>query len=109
MSTESSNQILFEKSFDKNLLLEILETSQTPLFVKNREYRNVLVNNAFVELVGLEREEILGKNDFDLYSPEEAAGFIQTDEKVFQSRQPCLLYTSPSPRDKRQSRMPSSA
>ena len=25
------------------------------------------------------------------------------------SLQPCLLYTSPSPRDKRQSRMPSSA
>ena len=25
------------------------------------------------------------------------------------TRRPCLLYTSPSPRDKRQSRMPSSA
>ena len=31
------------------------------------------------------------------------AKFLQTQEK------PCLLYTSPSPRDKRQSRMPSSA
>ena len=28
---------------------------------------------------------------------------------VFNAFQPCLLYTSPSPRDKRQSRMPSSA
>ena len=32
-------------------------------------------------------------------------------QKVQSNRQwwPCLLYTSPSPRDKRQSRMPSSA
>ena len=28
---------------------------------------------------------------------------------VAEGKQPCLLYTSPSPRDKRQSRMPSSA
>ena len=28
---------------------------------------------------------------------------------VFDAFHPCLLYTSPSPRDKRQSRMPSSA
>ena len=28
---------------------------------------------------------------------------------VFSSNKDCLLYTSPSPRDKRQSRMPSSA
>ena len=32
----------------------------------------------------------------------------QIDPKAFGSM-PCLLYTSPSPRDKRQSRMPSSA
>ena len=29
--------------------------------------------------------------------------------RVFWNQQSCLLYTSPSPRDKRQSRMPSSA
>ena len=28
---------------------------------------------------------------------------------TFEAPNPCLLYTSPSPRDKRQSRMPSSA
>ena len=32
--------------------------------------------------------------------------FIEANPTVFES---CLLYTSPSPRDKRQSRMPSSA
>ena len=35
-------------------------------------------------------------------------GFDEADPQVIAS-QVCLLYTSPSPRDKRQSRMPSSA
>ena len=37
----------------------------------------------------------------------EIADFFGCDESLI--RKSCLLYTSPSPRDKRQSRMPSSA
>ena len=37
-----------------------------------------------------------------------AAGVVIADKKLTDVV-PCLLYTSPSPRDKRQSRMPSSA
>ena len=36
-------------------------------------------------------------------------GMAKTDENGFAHTYDCLLYTSPSPRDKRQSRMPSSA
>ena len=35
--------------------------------------------------------------------------FISDSYKLAAMKTPCLLYTSPSPRDKRQSRMPSSA
>ena len=38
----------------------------------------------------------------------ESGGFTVLDWQAAQGM-PCLLYTSPSPRDKRQSRMPSSA
>ena len=34
---------------------------------------------------------------------------IKEKEKMSDDKETCLLYTSPSPRDKRQSRMPSSA
>ena len=34
---------------------------------------------------------------------------IEEFREAFGKMNPCLLYTSPSPRDKRQSRMPSSA
>ena len=42
---------------------------------------------------------------------QEAGSLEDVDEKAreYQAIETCLLYTSPSPRDKRQSRMPSSA
>ena len=43
-----------------------------------------------------------------LYLDHNASTFIRDDVKAAMVAA-CLLYTSPSPRDKRQSRMPSSA
>ena len=39
----------------------------------------------------------------------ESLALLQSNESIWVMGQLCLLYTSPSPRDKRQSRMPSSA
>mgnify|MGYP003327054268 CR=1 FL=1 len=50
------------------------------------------------------RKEILDKNDIpNKVEPS------SVDEDIVKESLLCLLYTSPSPRDKRQSRMPSSA
>ena len=112
--SNSANNASFKESFDKDLLMEILDTAGTPLFVKNRQYQMVLLNQAFADLIGLDRSEIVGTTDYELYSQEEAAAFIEADEGVFRTRKPvqymevitdsnnncnCLLYTSPSPRD----------
>ena len=43
--------------------------------------------------------------EYDRYQPE----FYEDTKTYISKRSSCLLYTSPSPRDKRQSRMPSSA
>ena len=77
-----------ENPFDQAILLEILDRSGTPLFVKNRKHRLILVNKALEDLVGIDRTEMVGKTDLDLYSIEEATGFIEADEKVFKTRQP---------------------
>lgn len=79
---------LIPQFVDQTFLLEILDHSRTPLFVKNRQHQLLLVNTALCELVGLDRSAMIGKTDFDLYSPEEAAGFFETDERVFESRKP---------------------
>ena len=50
---------------------------------------------------------ILTKNGKNFVTPLSISSLSQ--EKVYEDIFSCLLYTSPSPRDKRQSRMPSSA
>ena len=50
-------------------------------------------------------------NDFCISFPKVVDDMetLLTENRIFKQRNVCLLYTSPSPRDKRQSRMPSSA
>lgn len=86
--SNSANNASFKESFDKDLLMEILDTAGTPLFVKNRQYQMVLLNQAFADLIGLDRSEIVGTTDYELYSQEEAAAFIEADEGVFRTRKP---------------------
>ena len=54
-----------------------------------------------------EREQAELKEAFDLFDHEKSGKLNIHELKVLMRA--CLLYTSPSPRDKRQSRMPSSA
>ena len=57
------------------------------------------------ELVATEDEVATGDSDADIDTVEEVEADTAGDDQDID----CLLYTSPSPRDKRQSRMPSSA
>ena len=58
------------------------------------------------DLTGISSHSQICKAGFDW----ENAKTLKVDERRFERKvRDCLLYTSPSPRDKRQSRMPSSA
>ena len=54
-------------------------------------------------------EKMLHELRRELRNDERAERDAQALERAYDRVQSCLLYTSPSPRDKRQSRMPSSA
>ena len=90
----------------------------------NRQIKNIITITAFLICIGLINNagqnidiEIIGMNAFTFiliiavliqiifFIP----SFILKTEKYYDLVGSCLLYTSPSPRDKRQSRMPSSA
>ena len=71
------------------------------------------------DLLNLFKQPGVVNDDFDsirvsIASPEKirswSFGEVKKPETInYRTFKPCLLYTSPSPRDKRQSRMPSSA
>jgi PAS domain S-box-containing protein len=64
---------------------QIIEAIADPIFVKDEEHRWIAVNQAFCELMGLPREEFLGKSDFDFFPAEEAKTFWEKDALVFET------------------------
>ncbi|MCO5318449.1 MAG: ATP-binding protein [Microthrixaceae bacterium] len=66
-------------------LRSILENIPDMVFVKDAsELRFVRFNAAGERLLGYPREEMLGKNDFDLFPPEEAEFFTRKDREVLE-------------------------
>ncbi len=61
---------------------QILDLLPNPVFVKDREHRWVLGNQAFWELIG---KNALGASDYDLFPKEQADVFWEKDEQVFHS------------------------
>lgn len=68
-----------------NFLTNIVDTIADPVFVKDRQHTWMLLNEAFCEFIGLPREELLGKSDFDFFPEHEAQVFWDKDEEVFTS------------------------
>jgi PAS domain S-box-containing protein len=84
---ERSHQADQALAAERNLLDSLIDNIPIALFVKEAGgLRFERLNNAFVELVGFPREEMLGKNDHDFFPPEEANYFISKDREVLSSR-----------------------
>ncbi len=61
----------------------IVENIPTVLFVKDAEaLRFVRFNRAGEELLGLDRENMIGKNDYDFFSPEQADLSVAQDREI---------------------------
>ena len=89
-----SNPVLGQGWWEDTQVIK-LNNNEAPTFVSNCEDRDVAVYDD-----GCRGSVTLVANAIDDCTP---------IEQISYSYEVCLLYTSPSPRDKRQSRMPSSA
>lgn len=75
----------------ENLLfrIEFLEAAidaiADPIFVKNEMHQFVFLNQAFCKFVGIERELLIGKTDYDFFPDQEADVFWIKDKEVFKS------------------------
>lgn len=64
----------------------IIENIPSMLFVKDAAtLRYVRINRANEKLLGISRDHVIGKNDFELFSREQAESFIAMDRKVLAS------------------------
>jgi PAS domain S-box-containing protein len=67
----------------QSFLTHIINSISDPIFIKDRQHRWVLLNDAFCKLMGLERQELMGKSDRDFFPAAEADVFWAKDELVF--------------------------
>ncbi|RYZ06466.1 MAG: PAS domain-containing sensor histidine kinase [Myxococcales bacterium] len=69
-------------------LSSIVENIPAMIFVKNAEsLRFELFNKAGEALLGIPREQLLGKADTDLFPPDQAAFFVEKDRRVLEDKQ----------------------
>jgi len=68
---------------DHQFLRVLLDSVPAPICVKSEDLRYILVNDALCRLLGRSREEILGRDDFDLYAPDDAEIIRARDLRVF--------------------------
>ena len=76
---ETERRLLSEERF----FAEIVDCVADPIFVKDREYRFALVNDALCSMVGFPRGDLLGKTDYDFFPAAQADFFRGKDAEMF--------------------------
>lgn len=69
-------------------ILQVVNSIQSPVFVKNEQLQFVLTNEAFCQMVGRPNESVLGLTDYDIVPREQATFFQDIDRKVFDTGAP---------------------
>ena len=80
-------------------LSALLENSPALIFIKDREGRYLKVNRQFESRHMLTSDQVLGKTDEELFSPEQASMFRSNDLKVLQTRTPVQFEETLASRD----------
>ncbi|MBN1876226.1 MAG: PAS domain S-box protein [Anaerolineae bacterium] len=79
---------------EHNLMRTIIDTTPDWIFIKDREHRYRLVNKSYADAKHLKPEDVIGKNDLELGSPEELVkgdpekgirGFWADDRQVLET------------------------
>ena len=75
-----------EKASAKRLLDSIIENIPNMIFLKRAsDLRFVLFNKAGEQLLGYDRADLLGKNDYDFFPQEQADAFTAKDREVLEA------------------------
>jgi PAS domain S-box-containing protein len=69
-------------------VLQVVNSVQSPVFVKDEQLCFVLTNDAFCKLVGRPNDPLLGLTDYDIVPREQAAFFQEVDRKVLATGTP---------------------
>jgi PAS domain S-box-containing protein len=72
----------------EEFLKHTINATPDPIFVKDEQHRWLVLNDAFCELMGKPRSELIGKSGYDFLPPEKAEIFCQKDAAVLRTGVP---------------------
>ncbi|MGE4489104.1 MAG: PP2C family protein-serine/threonine phosphatase [Kiritimatiellales bacterium] len=72
------------------LLKQLLDTIDDNIYFKDHESRFILVNKAFARRMGMKAEEVVGKTDFDIFTPEHARPAFEAEREIIKTGEPLL-------------------
>ena len=70
-----------------DILQAVIDATPDAIFVKDLDGHYVLVNEAMAKFVGLTPDQLVGKNDFEIYPEDTARRFVADDQAVLASGQ----------------------
>ncbi len=79
-----------EVIFKSNLLTSLLSNIPDSIYFKDKESRFVEISKSKAEQVGLVKEEVLGKTDFDYFTKEHAEKAYNDEQEIVKTGNPIL-------------------
>lgn len=83
LSSDCFQDSLEKLNLSTNFWLNLFNGIADGIFVKHRQHGWIFVNEAFAQLLGRDRLELVGRCELDFLLPEEASFFQEADEEVF--------------------------
>ncbi|WP_417782916.1 PAS domain-containing protein [Terasakiella pusilla] len=103
MSVDISEQQRLERALreSEEKLNSILNNMKARVYIKDADLKYTYANEELCQVIGTDRVNIIGKDDYDLFELETAIGFRATDQEVFQTQQKVdRMETSINPKTK---------
>ena len=72
----------------KQRLDAIMDNTTAVIYIKDMDGRYLMANSQYEQIIGMRRDEIIGKTDFDLFPQEIATELLANDQHVLQERRP---------------------
>jgi PAS domain S-box-containing protein len=92
LTQAAAHHDLFRKlQLEQQLLRQLLEHSPDIIYFKDQDRRFTRVNKAKADLVGITNPNLLiGRGDWDFFSPEEASRITEEDDRVIAGQKPVV-------------------
>jgi len=71
----------------ESILNSIINAMDDPLFFKDKDFNYLGCNEAFLKFVGKTKEDVIGHNDFELFSEDMASFFREMDIRMLEKKE----------------------